>query len=286
MTALQRATILLAATLVLGLGPAHGKPATLRVAPDGRPLVLVFSDNFDTFRQLGEPAGVWRTTFGDGTQLGLDRRSLPTNDELELYVDPDLSDASGKIGLNPFRIHGGFLDITALPTPQSVLLRLANHPYVSGMISSQPSFSQTYGYFEMRAELPGGKGLWPAFWLLPADQSWPPEIDILESVGDPSHIYSTVHSTLQPAVGIEAHVSPNAFHTYAVSWDRRRIVWYIDGRETGEQSTPADLNKPMYMIANLAVGGDWPGSPDGSTNFPATLTIDFIRAYKFADDRS
>jgi beta-glucanase (GH16 family) len=286
MTVLRLAAILSATTIVLGLGPAQGKVAALQFAPDGRRLVLAFSDDFDSFRQLGEPGGVWRTTFGDGSQLGLDRRSLPTNDELELYVDADLSDASGKIGLNPFHIDKGFLDITALPTPQSVLLRLGNHPYFSGMISSQPSFSQTYGYFEMRAELPGGKGLWPAFWLLPADQSWPPEIDILESVGDPSHIYSTVHSTLQPAVGIEAHASPNAFHTYAVSWDRRRIVWYIDGQETGEQSTPADLNKPMYMIANLAVGGDWPGSPDSSTNFPAKLTIDFIRAYKFANDRS
>jgi len=268
------------------LGCSTGPIAALQVAPDGRPLVPVFSDDFDTFRQLGATGGVWRTTFGDGSQLGLDRRSLPTNDELELYVDSDLSDANGKIGLSPFRVRNGYLDIMASPTPQSALLRLGNHPYISGMISSQPSFSQTYGYFEMRAELPGGKGLWPAFWLLPADQSWPPEIDILESVGDPSHVYSTVHSTLQPAIGIEAHVSANAFHTYAVSWDRRRIVWYIDGQETGEQNTPADLNKPMYMIANLAVGGDWPGSPDGSTDFPARLTIDFIRAYKFANDRS
>jgi len=277
--------IILSAAIFLAVaGPADGDTAPLRTAPDGRPLILSFSDEFDTFRQLGKPAGVWRTTFGDGSQLGLDRRSLPTNDELELYVDPELSDAGGNIGLNPFLVHDGYLDIVASPTPRSELLRLDKHPYVSGMISSQPAFSQKYGYFEMRAKLPGGKGLWPAFWLLPADQSWPPEIDIMESVGDPTHIYSTVHSALQPAVGVEARVAANAFHTYAASWDRSRIVWYIDGREIGEQSTPADLNKPMYMIANLAVGGDWPGTPDGTTNFPAKLTIDFIRAYRFAND--
>jgi beta-glucanase (GH16 family) len=276
--------ILFLAALLIGAVPASGDSAPLRVAPDGRALVLSFSDEFDTFRQFGRPAGIWRTTFGDGTQLGLDRRSLPTNGELELYADSDLTDANGKIGINPLRAHDGYLDITASPTPIWALARLANHPYVSGMISSQPTFSQRYGYFEMRAELPGGKGLWPAFWLLPSDQSWPPEIDIVESVGDPSHAYSTVHSTLQPAIGIEARLTSNAFHTYAASWDRRRIVWYIDGREIGEQDTPADLNKPMYMIANLAVGGDWPGTPDGTTSFPAKLTIDFIRAYRFANE--
>jgi beta-glucanase (GH16 family) len=152
------------------------------------------------------------------------------------------------------------------------------------MISSQPSFWQTYGYFEMRAKIPSGRGLWPAFWLLPKDQSWPPEIDVMESVGDASHIYATVHSTVQPAAGIEARISPDSFHTFAVSWDPDQIVWYVDDRRIGAAHTPADVHKPMYMIANLAVGGNWPGSPDATTVFPAEMTIDYIRAYKFADE--
>src|SRR5688572_3925876 len=65
--------------------------AALRATPDGRPLALTFADEFDSFRPLRGRLGVWRTTFGDGTHLGLDRRSLPTNGELQIYVDPDIS---------------------------------------------------------------------------------------------------------------------------------------------------------------------------------------------------
>jgi beta-glucanase (GH16 family) len=266
-----------------GSGFAQAPPA-LKSTPDGRPLELVFFDDFQSFREYGERGGVWRTTYGDGHQTGLDRRSLPTNGELELYVDSRLFDADGRIGLDPFRMKDGHLDIEADPTPSSLLVRLDGHPYVSGVISSQPSFAQTYGYFEMRAKIPGGAGLWPAFWLLPSDQSWPPEIDVMESVGDASKIYSTVHSTLRPAVEVAATVTPGAYHTYAVSWDAKNIIWYVDGLKIGEQTTPADLNKPMYMIANLAVGGNWPGPPDATTKFPAVMTIEYIRAYRFAHD--
>ena len=265
------------------LMPAPVTAQVLSHAPDGRPLVLTFADEFQSFRPLGAPGGVWRTTFGPGDEKGLDRRTLPDNGELELYVDARLADASGPIGIDPFRAHDGVIDILASPTPPQLKARLGGHPYVSGVITSQPSFSQTYGYFEMRAKLPSGKGLWPAFWLLPQDQSWPPEIDVLEAVGDGGDIHSTVHSTLKPtAVDVETHVARGAFHTFAVAWDRNRVAWYIDGRKTGEQQTPADLNKPMYVLANLAVGGDWPGAPDATTVFPATLSIDFIHAYQFS----
>jgi beta-glucanase (GH16 family) len=273
------ASIVAAAAALQGAGDAP-----LQSAPDGRRLALTFSDDFDSFRRLGSPGGVWRTTFGDGSEKGLDRRTLPDNGELELYVDARLADVQGAIGLDPFRAHDGYLDIAATPTPKALISRLDGHPYVSGVITTQPSFSQTYGYFEMRAKLPSGRGLWPAFWLLPADQSWPPEIDVMESVGDSSRIYSTAHSTLRPAPDLEARVSPAAFHIYAVSWDRARLVWYVDGREIGQEPTPPDLHKPMYMLANLAVGGNWPGAPDTTTMFPAKLTIDYIRAYRFANE--
>ena len=134
----------------------------------------------------------------------------------------------------------------------------------------------------MRARLPRGKGVWPAFWLLPADLAWPPEIDVMESVGDPSKVYMTAHSKLAKDGGTEARVTPDAFHTYAVSWDARELVWFIDGREVKRLPTPPDLNKPMYLIANVALGGDWAGLPDATTPFPAHYAIDFIRAYRFA----
>jgi hypothetical protein len=216
--------------------------APLQTSPDGRALQLVFSDDFHIFRPLWEKGGVWRTTFGDGTQTGLDRRSLPTNAELELYVDAPLLAIKGGAGVfDPFQIRGGHLEIVAIPTPERLRPSLNGYRYLSGIITSQPSFSQTYGYFEMRARLPSGKGLWPAFWLLPEDGSWPPEIDVMESIGDPTKIYATVHSATRQAVEVPARVSPDSYHTYAVSWDRQHLAWYVDGKLIGSQSTPADL---------------------------------------------
>jgi len=174
------------------------------------------------------------------------------------------------------------LKITASPTPPAIRPELRNYAYLSGVITTQPSFSQTYGYFEMRAQLPEGKGLWPAFWLLPKDGSWPPEIDVMESVGDPSVVYMTSHSKTQEPKGVEARIAPHAFHVFAVSWGPHQLIWYIDGSEVARQPTPADMHKPMYMLANLAVGGNWPGAPDATTHFPAVLMIDYIRAYRFA----
>ena len=256
--------------------------APLRATPDGRPLQLVFSDEFNTFRPWTGRSGTWRTVYGDGSHLGLDRRSLPTNGELQLYVDPDISGPRGSLGLNPFSLRNGVLSITAVPTPPEIKPILNNYGYMSGLITTQPSFAQTYGYFEMRARLPRGKGLWPAFWLLPLDQSWPPEIDVMESIGNPSQVFVTTHSKASKQEGFERRISPDEFHTFAVSWDPMNVIWYIDGREAGRHATPADMHKPMFMLANLAVGGQWPGAPDASTRFPATYEIDFIRAYRFA----
>jgi hypothetical protein len=274
----------LSATALLSPAFAQQPSEPLHTAPDGRALTLTFSDDFQTFRPWNGTSGVWRTTFGDGTQLGLDRRSLPSNAELEIYVDRYLADDEGPIGLDPFIIHDDHLDIVARPTPVALVPRLRNYPYTSGLISSQPSFSQLHGYFEMRAKIPGGKGMWPAFWLIPEDQSGPQEIDVMESVGDPSHIYATAHSSLRPAVEIAGHVTPDAFHTYAVSWDEAHLIFYVDGKEIGEQATPADFTKPMCLIANLAIGGNWPGVPDATTRFPATMSIDYIRAYRFSHE--
>jgi beta-glucanase (GH16 family) len=282
---MRLAQTLVAASLALDLvacAPAEAATDPISATPDGRPLELTFADEFDSFRRLTGNDGVWRTTFGDGTHEGLDRRSLPTNGEMQFYVDPDLADERGPMGLNPFSVEDGVLTIIARPTPPGLAPRIRDYRYVSGVITTQPSLNQTYGYFEMRARLPEGKGLWPAFWLLPADLSWPPEIDVMESIGDPTHVEMTSHSTTRGSEAIVARVSAGEFHTYAVSWDREDLIWYVDGREVGRQKTPGDMHKPMFMLANLAVGGNWPGAPDASTRFPARYEIDFIRAYRFA----
>src|SRR5882672_11074834 len=89
------------------------------------------------------------------------------------------------------------------------------------------------------------RGFGPPFWLLPKDLSWPPEIDVMESIGDPTHVYMTAHTTTRGAVGVERRIAGDDFHTFAVSWDARELIWYLDGVETGRQQTPADMHKPM-----------------------------------------
>jgi beta-glucanase (GH16 family) len=271
----------LACIAALGSGGAALADPPLHATPGGRPLQLTFSDDFNSFRRYANGSGVWRTVYGDMVQRGTSQRTLPSNGELELYVDPDLSDARGSLGLDPFSVQGGVLEITAEPSPPDIAHRIGGYRYISGLITTQPSFSQTYGYFEMRARLPAGKGLWPAFWLLPADQTWPPEIDVMESIGDPGHIYMTSHSKAGTQ-GVEARIAPSGFHIFAVSWDANQLIFYIDGEERGRVPTPYDMHKAMFILANLAVGGTWPGAPDRSTRFPATYAIDYIRAYKFA----
>ncbi len=268
--------------LHLSTAAAEASSPPLDRAPDGRKLVMTFDEEFSRFRPWDGGSGVWRTTFGDGRLTGVPQRTLQANGELEVYVDADMSDAAGRIGVDPFKLRDGVLEITAARTPAALIPRLGGYAYTSGLITTQPSFSQRYGYFEMRARIPRGKGLWPAFWLLPADLSWPPEIDVMESVGDPSRVYVTAHSNTRKADGIEVRISPDAFHVFAVSWGPEMLVWYVDGREAGRQPTPPDLNKPMYMLANLALGGGWAGAPDATTPLPATYAIDYIRAYRFA----
>jgi beta-glucanase (GH16 family) len=258
---------------------AAASQGPLTVSPDGRRLRLTFDEEFDRFDRWAGGHGRWRTVYRDGRSADpFELRTLRGNKELQLYVDPDL-----KAGLDPFQARSGVLEITAQPMPQPLVGKLGGFRYASGLITTQPSFAQAYGYFEMRARLPRGKGLWPAFWLLPADLSWPPELDVMESIGDPGRVYATAHSKALERPTTELHVTdPDAFHVYAVSWDPKQIAWFIDGREVKRQPTPPDMNKPMYILANLAVGGNWPGAPDATTRWPARMSIDYIRAYRFA----
>jgi beta-glucanase (GH16 family) len=267
------------AACLKGTPPAAAATPPLKTSPDGRPLVVTFDEEFDSFRPFVNGKGVWRTTYRDGQAADeFDVRTIKGNKEVELYVDPGFL----HLGLDPFKVRGGMLEITADRPPEKARGALRGYKYVSGVITTQPSFSQTYGYFEMRAKLPAGKGVWPAFWLVRQDLSWPPEVDIMESIGAPSEYYATLHSNDLKDPGTKTEISPGDFHTFAVSWDPKAIVWFVDGRETKRMPTPPDMHKPMYMIANLALGGDWAGFPDASTPFPATFRIDYIRAYRFA----
>ena len=262
------------AVLLQGRAPEDFSAADVIPAqPSG--LRATFADGFDGF--TATPTGldaarqaVWKSTLTWGS------RTHPNNREVQQYNDATL-------GPDPFRQHDGMLDITAAPTPGLA----GGLTHGSGLISSQFSHVQTYGVFEMTARLPAGQGFWPAFWMLRADGVWPSELDVMEMLGGaPERSYGALHSQ----AGIPKTIASTAgedltdgFHRFAVSWRPDFIRWYVDGTEFFSTPTPADMHSPMFMLANLAVGGagSWPGAvaADGR----ATMSIDAIRAWQFAD---
>jgi beta-glucanase (GH16 family) len=242
-----------------------------------------FAEEFDALSLWDGKRGTWRTVYGYG---GINNRTLRPNGERQIYVDPSFAGTGDEpLGLDPFAIDDGMLHITATRVPPEVSAKMWDYPYASGLITTRRSFSQTYGYFEMRARLPEGKGLWPAFWLLPADGDWPPELDVMEMLGDdPTTIHLTVHTAAsgkKKSRHREAEVedASETFHVYGAWWGPTEVIWYIDGEEVARAPTPDDMHEPMYMLANLAVGGKWPGEPDDTVEFPAVMTVDYIRAF-------
>lgn len=242
---------------------------------------LTFQDNFNTVNYWNGDSGVWDTGY---PWTGANGGSNTANGEQQWYVNANYAQT---ISLGTYSVQDGIMAIEAAPTPEAVRSHVDGFAYTSGMITTYHSFSQTYGYFEMRAKLPSDQGLWPAFWLLPTDLSWPPEIDIMEVIGSaPNQLETSVH---YDAGGHQVNNKSTTvqgmttgFHTYGVDWQTDRIIWYFDGAKVHEAPTPAGMDKPMYMLANLAVGGEWPGSPNATTSFPASLEIDYIRAYAAA----
>lgn len=170
--------------------------------------------------------------------------------------------------------------------------------YTSGRINTRGKFNVTYGKIEMRAKLPFGQGIWPAFCMLGEDIrtiGWPAcgEIDIMEYIGKtPTNVYGTLHGPgYSGGKGIGTKLdTPDTlsaeFHTYGVEWEPDCIRWYFDGALFQTRS-PADLggdkwvfDHPFFILINLAIGGDWPGNPDATTRFPQTYTVDYVKVYQ------
>ncbi len=211
---------------------------------------LVFSDEFKgnilNFKK-------WQT------QLMWGRTNPP---ELQYYLP------------NAFTVKNGLLRINANKK------LTYGKPYYSGVITTYKSFKFTYGTVIARISVPTGKGLWPALWLLDY-AGGTNEIDITEILGQQPNIsYMTLHYPWSTAGGY--FVGPNFtthFHVFRLDWSSTAITWSIDGIPR-LHLTKHIPSKPMYLIANLAVGGDWPGPPNSSTKFPAYYYIDYIRIYK------
>jgi len=178
--------------------------------------------------------------------------------------------------------------------------------YTSGKVNSQNKQDFTYGKVIIRAKAPEGQGLWPAGWMMPTDESyygqWPKcgEIDIMEVLGHETQTaYTTIHygephAQQQGLLTLEGEKSfSNDFHDYSVEWEPGEMRFYIDGTETlvcndwfsaegdNEKPYPAPFDQSFFVQMNLAVGGDWPGDPDDSTDFEnAKFLIDYVRVYQ------
>ncbi len=172
--------------------------------------------------------------------------------------------------------------------------------YTSGRINTLRRFEHAYGRFEARIKLPVGQGIWPAFWLLGGDfgdVGWPDcgEIDIMEYRGqEPSIVHGSLHGpgysggeAITLSYNLVGGQFCSGFHVFAVKWDTSRITWMVD--DTPYFSvTPSDLpggtswvfDHSFFIILNVAVGGNFIGSPDSTTVFPQTMLIDWVRVYR------
>jgi beta-glucanase (GH16 family) len=275
-----------------GTGIYDGVPQPMRTAdevalyPSQTPLGqtgdwnLLFSDDFDG---VSLDPDRWTTCYwwdnAGFTNLG--------NNELEWYQPYNVS------------VSNGVLKLRAQEQTINASDGITYH-YTSGMVTTGRSTWDTsaptrfvfqYGYAEMRARVPGGQGLWPAFWMLPDTHNSRPEIDVMEILGhEPDVLHMNFHYLYDDGSRGDSGTDWKGpdfsadWHTFGVDWQPDAIVWYVDGIERWRYTDVAHIpSQPLYLLANLAVGGDWPGPPDEMTPFPSFFEIDYVRVWKRKD---
>lgn len=249
---------------------------------------LIWSDEFD-----GDSLDLnnWNYVTGTGAEEGLVGWG---NNELEYYTERSQN----------VDVKDGELIITALKE------RYRGSTYTSGKISTKKKIDLLYGRIEARIQLPAGRGIWPAFWMLPTYEEYGTwarsgEIDIVEMVGhEPETIHGTIHWGYQwpdnKRSGRKFRFDDKRniageYHVYAIEWNEEGITWYID--DIQYSYIPADewvtfteddilddpnapFDKRFHMILNLAVGGNWPGNPNDKTEFPSVMKVDYVRVYR------
>jgi len=214
------------------------------------------------------------------------------NTELECYTNR----------LQNAQINRGNLVITAQQeNAPFVCSDGSTNSYTSARLKTQGLFSQAYGRFEARIKVSAGQGMWPAFWMLGKDittAGWPTcgEIDIMENIGkEPGTVHGSLHgpsTTTRTSDATSIFTLPagqafaDDFHLFAVEWERGVVRFYVDSNLYAtftESQWPAGgtwvFDHSFFIILNVAVGGNWPGSPDSSTVFPRHLLVDYVRVY-------
>lgn len=240
---------------------------------------------------IGQLSLVWADEF-DGVAVNRDHWVFETgatgwgNNELQNYTD----------GTNASVVNGKLI-ITARHDGYGSGVG----SYTSSRMITKGKKEFTYGRMEIRAKLPGGKGIWPAIWMLGSNINavgWPAcgEIDIMEYVGkDPGVVHSSIHTqSFNHSIGTQKTKSyslpdaETAFHNYGVIWTEKSMKFYIDepdnifftfNKEGVNDTGKWPFDKPCFFILNIAVGGNWGGEVDNAI-FPQTMEIDYVRVYQ------
>ena len=238
---------------------------------------------------------VWQDEF-DKDSLDLTKWSRETgghgwgNNELQYYTDSDSNSY----------VENGNLVVKAEVVPQGIGSSKGLRYYSSARLRTYGKGDWKYGRIEVKAKVASGQGIWPAIWMLPTDWlfgGWPSsgEIDIMEHVGyDLGVVHGSVHTeaynhkinTQRSSARKIANVDTE-FHVYSIIWNKDKISFFIDdvqyflfeNDQQGNYKTwPFDQR--FHLLINIAVGGDWPGNPDNSTNFPRKMLVDYVRVYE------
>lgn len=232
---------------------------------------LAWSDEFNGPAKTLPDATKWTYDLGAGDW---------GNKELETYTNrPENVSQDGK----------GHLVIRAIKTASG---------YTSARIKTQGRFTVQYGKVAVRMKIPHGQGMWPAFWMLGNDiktTGWPAcgEIDVMENIGkEPSIVHGTIHG---PGYSYQKDRDDSLselslsddFHVYAIEWSQAGITFFLDDKPYGTAARtdlPAGMHwvydHPFFLLLNLAVGGEWPGNPDSTTQFPQSMIVDWVRVWK------
>lgn len=240
---------------------------------------------------------IWHDEFNgrklDSSKWNVLIREHSKHNELQYYVPDEVYLENGRL-----RLRSRVRDYGAMH-------------YTSGRVNTQGKLAPVYGRFEIRARLPVGKGLWPAYWLYPQNRDWPmeylmaeavasgrermipedrpwySEIDIMEYLGhEPNVIYGTLHYYTFDGQKRTSSVTwkgdcdySKGFHVYTLEWEPNVMRWFIDDQliHTATNGIP---HTPHYLILNTAIGRTWPGNPDATTAFPQYHDIDYVRVYQ------
>ena len=247
---------------------------------------VTFSDDFNSL-QLVANGGQWRPDFGSDPTKQEDYR-LPQNGEQQVYTTADFRGTGDHaLGYNPFSISNGVLTITAQPIAPQDQAAAFGQGYSSGLLNTRGIFAQKYGYFEIRMAMPMAKGTWPAFWMVPDPNTRGIEADIGENIAIDAQVdHIRGYADGQVPVYAEALKpgDPGGFHTYGMMWTPQTVTYYYDDVAVYQAPTPGAWTAPMYMLVNMAVGG-YGGPPDPSA-FPASMQVDYVRAYALPDGSS